>query len=227
QQLQLELANAVDNPTIRIIQIKANGKHFSTGADINWMQQSIRHSEAENITDAMCLADVLYTLYTSPKPIVTVVHGSAFGGGAGLIAASDIVIAGTSAKFCFPEAKLGIIPAIISPYVILAIGSRNAKWLFLTAEVFDASKANDIGLVHHCVPDVDLHDFAASYIQKMLVCAPGSMAACKTLVDDISGKPLSRQLLHQTATLIAKKRISREGQLGLRAFLNKETPDWN
>src|SRR3990167_7976981 len=194
QQLQLELANAVNNPTIRIIQIKANGKHFSTGADINWMQQSIRHSEAENITDAMCLADVLYTLYTSPKPIVTVVHGSAFGGGAGLIAASDIVIAGTS-----------------------------AKCLFLTAEVFDASKANDIGLVHHCVPDVDLHDFAASYIQKMLVCAPGSMAACKTLVDDISGKPLSRQLLHQTATLIAKKRISREGQLGLRAFLNKET----
>ena len=227
QILYQEIQAAIANPDVYIIQLKANGKHFSAGADIQWMQTAINYNKEENIADAMHLARVLYALYTSPKPIVTVVHGASFGGGAGIIAASDLVIAATSATFCFPEVKLGLIPALISPYVIQAIGARNAKWFFLTTEIFDAATAKAIGLVQHCVPDELLDSVAAAYIRKLTVCVPKALTACKLLIDDISNQPITDALLLHTATLIAQQRVSPEGQQGLKAFLDKDNSGWN
>lgn len=225
--LQLTLNEAISNSQVRVILLKANGRHFSAGADISWMQRMAQFSEAENLRDAVVLARVMYTLNQSPKPTIAVVQGAAFGGGAGLAAACDITVAATTARFCFSEVKLGLIPAVISPYVVKAIGERAAKWLFMTAETFDAEQAKRLQLVQHCVAEEELWSFALNYAEQMTKLAPEAVKACKTLVEQVTGKPINEELLQQTAALIAKKRVSAEGQQGLHAFLNKETPNWN
>ena len=225
--LQLTLDGAIADPQVRVIVLRANGKHFSAGADLSWMQRMANYSEEENIADAMVLARLMRTLYDCPKPTIAVVQGSAMGGGAGLVAACDIAIAATNARFCFSEVKLGIIPAVISPYVIKAIGERAAKWLFMTAEIFDAEQAKHLHLVQHCVNGDELWPFALDYAEKITKFAPEAVVDCKALVAKVSGETIDDQLCQETASLIAKKRVSREGQLGLHAFLNKETPNWN
>jgi methylglutaconyl-CoA hydratase len=150
------------------------------------------------------------TLNQSPKPTIAMIQGCAFGGGAGLAAACDIAIAATSARFCFSEVKLGLIPAVISPYVIKAIGERAANHLFMTAETFNAEKA-----------------LALNYAEQLAKQAPQAVSDCKLLVAQVAGRALSDELMQQTAALIAKKRASPEGQRGLQAFLNKETPHWS
>lgn len=224
--LQLTLDEAIINQQVRVIVLKANGRHFSAGADLNWMQRMAQFSEAENLNDAMVLARVMYTLNQSPKPTIAMVQGSAFGGGAGLVAACDIAIASTSARFCFSEVKLGLIPAVISPYVVQAIGERAAKHLFMTAETFDVQKAKELQLVQHCVADEELWSFTLNYAEQIAKLAPQAVRSCKTLVDQVAGQAIGEELMRQTAALIAKKRVSAEGQQGLHAFLNKETPNW-
>lgn len=226
-ELQSTLDQAITNPQVRAIILRANGKHFSAGADLSWMQRMAAFSEEENVQDALVLAKVMHTLHHSPKPTLAVVQGAAFGGGAGLAAACDIALAATTARFCFSEVKLGLIPAVISPYVVKAIGERAAKHLFMTAEIFDAEKARNLQLVQHCVSEEKLDDFSLDYAQGITRLAPQAVSACKTLVDQVSNKPVDQQVLEQTALLIAKKRVSAEGQLGLKAFLNKETANWN
>lgn len=225
--LQNALDKAIANPQVRVILLKANGPDFSAGADLAWMQRIAQYSEAENHRDAMVLARVMYTLNQSPIPTIAMVQGAAYGGGAGLVAACDVAIASTSARFCFSEVRLGLIPAVISPYVVKAIGERTAKYYFITAETFDAEQAKKLQLVQHCVPDEELWSFTFNYAKQLVKLAPQAISACKTLIDQVSGQTINEELIRQTAALIAKKRVSPEGQLGIQAFLNKETPNWN
>ncbi len=226
-ELQLALDNAIADPSIRVIVLNANGRHFSAGADLAWMQRMARLNETENQADAMILARVMNTLYQCPKPTLAIVQGAAYGGGAGLVAACDIAIAAHSARFCFSEVKLGLIPAVISPYVIKAIGERTATWLFMSAETIDAPRALDLHLIHHCLPEEELQAYALNYAQQLASLAPGAVCASKALVRQVSGQPIDDELQLLTANLIAKQRGSVEGQHGLKAFLNKETPTWN
>ncbi|HBI22102.1 MAG TPA: gamma-carboxygeranoyl-CoA hydratase [Legionella sp.] len=225
--LQTLLDSVIADPLVRVIVLKANGKHFSAGADVSWMQRMAQFSEAENLADAQVLARVMYTIHQCPKPTIAMVHGAAFGGGAGLVAACDIAIAAHTARFCFSEVKLGLIPAVISPYVIQAIGEKAATWLFMSAEVIEAQRACELQLVQHCVPDDELLAYTLCYAEQMAQLAPLAVRASKALVREVSGLPINKTLQHMTATLIARQRTSVEGQQGLQAFLKKETPRWN
>lgn len=224
--LQVEIDKAINNPEVRVILLKANGPHFSAGADLNWMQQMASFSEDENRQDALQLANLLLTLHQSPKPTLVRVQGSAFGGGAGLIAACDIAFASNKANFCFSEVSLGLIPAVISPYVINAIGKKAANWLFISAEMIDALQAKHLGLVQHCLDEENLDTFISNYIKKMMYLAPQAVSECKTLVGEVAKYSIDNEVNQYTASRLAKKRVSAEGQLGLKAFLNKEKPTW-
>lgn len=226
-EMQTHLNTAIADPQVRVIVLKANGKHFSAGADLSWMQAMVHFNEAENLNDAMTLANLMYTLNQSPKPTIAMVHGSAFGGGAGLVAACDIAIAATSARFCFSEVTLGLIPAVISPYVVQAIGERNAKALFMSAELFDATKALTLNLIQHCVLEKDLLEFTLNYAKQISNNAPEAVKASKKLTAYVADKQINEELICYTASLIAQKRVSPEGQHGLNAFLNKKIPNWN
>ncbi|HHF7368009.1 TPA: enoyl-CoA hydratase-related protein [Legionella bozemanae] len=222
-----QLDAAIANSNVRVIVLKANGKHFSAGADLAWMQSMAHYNEEENLKDAMVLGNLMYALNKSPKPTIAMVHGSAFGGGAGLAAACDITIASQSARFCFSEVKLGLIPAVISPYVVQAIGERSAKALFMSAEVFDAAKALSLHLVQHCVPEEGLLEFTLNYAKQISNNAPHAVRASKQLASYVVNKKINEELVYYTASLIAQKRVSAEGQQGLNAFLKKETPNWD
>lgn len=226
-ELQRILDEAEENQAIRVIVLKANGKHFSAGADLHWMQRMASFNEEENIADAMVLANVMYSLHLSSKPTIAMVNGSSFGGGAGLVAACDIGIAAENAQFCFSEVKLGLIPAVISPYVIRAIGPRMASALFMSAEVFNAKRALELNLIQHYVPLETLLSFTMEYAGRIASLAPQAVREVKTLVTEVSGHPINKTLLNKTAQFIAKKRVSPEGQKGLQAFLRKETPVWD
>lgn len=219
--LHLALNEANENPAVRVIVLKANGRHFSAGADIAWMQRMAQFNEAENLADAMILARVMSALYQSQKPTIAMVQGAAMGGGAGLVAACDIAIAANTARFCFSEVKLGLIPAVISPYVIKAIGERAATWLFMSAEPFDAKRAVELQLVQHCVAEEELSSYTLNYAQQIAQLAPLAVQDSKSLVRQVVDQPINQALQQLTATLIAKKRVSAEGQRGLQSFLNK------
>lgn len=227
EEMQKQLTVALADSTVRVLVLKANGKHFSAGADLSWMRNMTHFTEEENVADAMILGKLMYTLNKSPKPTVAMVQGAAFGGGAGLVAACDLSIAAQSARFCFSEVKLGLLPAVISPYVIQAVGERNAKALFMSAEIFDAPKALSLNLIQHCIPDEDLLEFTQNYATQISTNAPNAVIEAKALVNYVANKAIDEQMLEYTAALIAKKRVSLEGQQGLKAFLQKETPDWN
>lgn len=229
-QLLVALKNALDKAVhdnkAAIILLKANGAHFSAGADLEWMRRVSQLSETENKKDALLLARVMHSLNKCPKPTLAVVQGAAFGGGAGLVAACDIAIAATTARFCFSEVKLGLIPAVISPYVIEAIGERAAKWLFMSAETIDAKRAKQLQLVQHTVAPEKLLAFSLNYVDKLATLAPGAMRACKNLVKQVVRQEINEKLVRKTAALIAKQRVSIEGQQGLSAFLAKKKPHW-
>ncbi|PWY56420.1 gamma-carboxygeranoyl-CoA hydratase [Legionella qingyii] len=226
-EMQRQLNAAIADSNVRVIILKANGKHFSAGADLGWMQNMARYTEEENLKDAMVLGNLMYTLNKSPKPTLAMVHGSAFGGGAGLAAACDITIASQSARFCFSEVKLGLIPAVISPYVVQAIGERSAKSLFMSAEIFDAAKALSLHLVQHCVAEEHLLEFTLNYAKQISNNAPEAVKASKQLASYVANKTINEELVYYTASLIAQKRVSTEGQQGLNAFLKKEKPNWS
>lgn len=224
--LQNALDEAITHPEVRVILLKAQGKHFSAGADLAWMQRMAQYSEEENHADARVLARVMRTLYECPKPTIAAVQGAAYGGGAGLVAACDIAIAASTARFCFSEVKLGLIPAVISPYVVKALGERITQWLFMSAEIIDSEQAKQLQLVQYCVTEDNLHLFAYQVAHNITQHAPEAVRDCKTLVRHVTMQPIDDALMEKTATLIAKKRISREGQQGLQAFLKKEVPNW-
>ncbi len=222
RQLNKAIDEAIARTDVRVIVLKANGKHFSAGADLAWMQRMALYSEEENFSDACELAMLMHRLYHSPKPSIAMIQGAAFGGGAGLAAACDIAIAADNAIFCFSEVKLGLIPAVISPYVVKAIGERAARALFITAETFNAERAYQLGLVQHCVDLASLESFTEKHVEAIINNAPIAVCDAKKLVDTVAHRQINQKLIEETAMLIAKKRVSEEGQTCLQAFLNKK-----
>lgn len=222
QELGAAIQEAEANPKIRVIVLNANGKHFSAGADLQWMQRMVHFSETENKQDAKILAETLYTLYHCTKPTIAMVQGSAYGGGAGLVAACDIAIAAEEAIFCFSEVKLGLIPAVISPYVVQAVGARVATSLFMSAEAIDAPRAKALHLIHHCVEREVLQSTTESLANAIAQWPPQAVMDAKSLVRTVADQPIDRTLQDLTASLIAKKRVSEEAQQAIQTFLNKK-----
>ena len=225
--LTAELRRLEQLPQARVIVLAANGKSFSAGADLNWMQRMAKYSQEENLRDAMALAGLMRTLDGVKKPTVARVQGAAFGGGVGLVACCDIAIASTQAAFSLSEVRLGLIPSVISPYVIAAIGEREARRYFLTAERFDAMEARRIGLVHDVVDSGALDESVEKMAGQLLKGGPQALAAAKKLIADVSRRPMDDALSAETARRIAAIRVESEGQEGLAAFLEKRRPDWN
>ena len=216
---------AASNSAVRAVVLSGRGKTFCAGADLAWMSKAIAYTREENRRDAEDLARMLETLDTLPVPLIGRVHGAALGGGAGLVAVCDIAIAASNATFGFTETKLGIIPAVISPYVLQKIGPSAARELFVTAARFNAKRARRIGLVHKIVPESALDGAIEDCLQEILTSAPGAIAAAKALIKEVDGRP-SADVIGLTTTRIAEQRVSAEGQEGMRAFLQKRKPTW-
>ena len=224
------LRELVSDDSVRIIVLSGAGESFSAGADLNWMRRMAQASEDENHRDSLELAALMRALNYLPKPVIARVNGSAFGGGVGLIACCDVAIASRTAKLGLTEARLGLVPAVISPYVIEAIGANHARRLFQTAEVLDADAARDIGLLHHVVDADDLDTAVERQIDLLLAAGPQAVAAAKALVFAVIGgrnENTQKQIDEATARLIARLRVSPEGQEGITAFLEKRQPSWN
>ncbi len=225
--LTSELRRLDASPEVRVLVLGASGKSFSSGADLNWMRRMAGYTRDENYRDAMALAELMRTLDGVQKPTVARVQGAAFGGGVGLVACCDIAIASTAASFSLSEVRLGLIPSVISPYVIAAIGERQARRYFLTAERFDALEARRIGLVHDVVEGDKLDDAVASVVGHLRQGGPQALAAAKRLVADVSRRPMDDALSAETARRIAAIRVEPEGQEGLSAFFEKRKPHWH
>jgi methylglutaconyl-CoA hydratase len=222
---QLKAADAL--PQARVVILSATGKSFSAGADLNWMKRMASYTEAENTTDAMALAHLMQTLQSMSKPTIARVQGAAYGGGVGLIACCDIAVGTHDAAFSLSEVRLGLIPAVISPYVIAAIGQRAARRYFLTGERFDAAEAYRLGLLSELMQSEDEMDEAIEQIvAAILASGPHAISEAKMLIDAVANQPISTALIADTASRIARVRISAEGQEGLRAFLEKRKPNW-
>lgn len=225
-QLILALEKIEKEPNIRAVILAANGKSFCAGADIHWMQRMSNYSRQQNLQDAHSLARLMQTLNNLSKPTIALVQGPAYGGGVGLVACCDIAIGTPNVTFCLSEVKIGLVPAVISPYVIKAIGERAARRYFLTAEKFAAQEAYRLGLLHVVVDPNDLHATGEQLAQVLLTNSPQAILAAKQLIAKVTDRPIDNNLLDLTAETIADIRISEEGQEGLKAFLEKRRPNW-
>ena len=224
-ELSAVLGGFASDERVRAVVLGAQGRSFSAGADLNWMQRMAGYSERENLDDALSLAALMRRLYELPKPTLALVQGSTYGGGVGLVACCDIAIAAETANFCFSEVRLGLIPAAIGPYVIAAMGERAVRRYFLTAETFSAREAMRFGLVHDVVPDEALRDIGRRVIKALLRGGPNAQVAAKDLILTIAGRSLD-DLSEETAKRIARLRVSEEGREGIAAFLEKRKPGW-
>jgi methylglutaconyl-CoA hydratase len=211
---------------VRIVMIAGAGPSFSAGGDIGWMKRMANESFEANYSDAVALAELMHTLDRLSKPTVALVHGAAYGGGVGLVACCDVAIAVDTATFCLSEVKIGVIPAVIGPFIIRAIGARQARRYFTSAEMIVAERAREIGLVHEVVLPQDLATARDNLIDAFLACAPGAQSEAKALVSFCDGRPVDDELLQETARRIAVRRASSEGREGLSAFLAKRAPEW-
>ena len=218
-------AESVTTNTARAAVLSGAGKVFSAGADLAWMSKMVGYSCEENVRDAKAMAGMFEALDRLPIPLVGRIHGAALGGGAGLAAVCDIVVAAEDAVFAFTEVKLGIIPAVISPYVVPKIGQSAARELFLTGARFSAARAREIGLVHAVADAADLDRVVAKYVNDFLTSGPEAVAAAKRLIAEVATRD-RRSAVDYSAEAIAERRVSKEGQDGMRSFLEKRPPDW-
>lgn len=218
---------AVDaNPAVRVIVLAASGKSFSAGADLNWMKRMAAYTEADNLRDALHLAELMRTIDHARKPTIARVQGAAFGGGVGLVACCDMAVATREAMFSLSEVRLGLIPAVISPYVVQAIGARACRRYFLTAERFSAEDAQRLGLVTAIVDADDLDFRIATLAEQLFKGGPQAIAAAKDLIRAVAGRSIEAPLLEDTANRIARTRAGTEGKEGIAAFLEKRAPSW-
>jgi methylglutaconyl-CoA hydratase len=224
-ELQRWAEAAATDATLRVVVLGGAGKVFSAGADATWMAAMAGYSREQNEADARRTTAMLRAVNTLPIGVIGRIQGAALGGGAGLAAICDIVVADEQAIFGFTESKLGIVPAMISPFVLAKIGVSAARELFLTGMRFDARRARDIGLVHAVVPAADLDATVQRYVAELLSAAPSAVATAKALIPRVIGR-LPEDVAELTATTIAAQRASAEGQDGLRAFLEKRSPGW-
>jgi methylglutaconyl-CoA hydratase len=221
---ELERLGADDG--VRVVVLTGAGRSFSAGADLNWMRRTASYGEAENLADARALAKLMQTLHELPKPTIARVHGAALGGGTGLVACCDIVVASAQATFGTTEVRLGLIPAVIGPYVLAAIGPRQARRLMLTGERISAAEAVRLGLVHEVLPSEQLDAAIERIAGELLKSGPAALAAAKRLIRDLGGRPIDLPLIDDTAKRIASLRATSEAREGVGAFLEKRSPAW-
>jgi methylglutaconyl-CoA hydratase len=211
---------------VRVVVLAGSGPAFCAGADLNWMKRMAGYSYDENLADAQALAQMLATLDRLPKPTIARVHGAAFAGGTGLVAACDIAVGTPEAKFCLSEAKLGLSPATISPYVLRAMGERQARRYFLSAEVFGAEEAFRIGMLSALVPATELDATIEALVKNLLAGGPQAHARIKELIQAVASRAVDDALVADTARRIAEIRVSPEGKEGIASFLEKRKPSW-
>lgn len=216
-----------DDDDVHMVMLRGEGKSFCAGADLDWMKTAASYSEAQNHADAQRLSEMLHHVNTCPKPVIALVQGAALGGGAGLVACADIVLAVRDARFGFSEVRLGLTPATISPYVLAKIGESAARRYFLTAERFGAEVAREIGLVHETVgSENDLNGAADRVVDQLLAGAPKAQSAAKDLIFTVKNRTIDTALRDETAARIAARRTSREAREGMAAFFEKRKPSW-
>jgi len=225
-ELRKAFAEVEKDKNIRVMVLAGNGPAFCAGADLNWMKRMAGYGYAENLADAQALAGMLAALDRLPKPTIARVHGPVFAGGTGLVAACDIAVGTPEAKFCLSEAKLGLSPATISPYVMRAMGERTARRYFLTAEVFDAQEALRVGMLSVLVPANALDSTVDELVKHLLAGGPEAHAKIKALIRDVAGRRPDDALAADTAQRIAEIRGSPEGKEGIAAFLEKRKASW-
>ena len=212
---------AEDEDIVAVV-VSVRGRSFSSGADIGWMRRAAEYTEEENLEDARLLAGMLYGLYSLPQPTIAKIQGSAYGGGVGLIAACDVAISVRSAQFSFSEVNLGLIPVVISPYVLAAMGPRNTKRFFLSAERFDAEEAMRCGLINHVRDDAgELQATCDRYVRAFIQAGPGALSEAKQLISHVATHPINEALIEDTVQRIAKRRTTDEAKQRLAAFLEK------
>ena len=227
KELGAVFATVGDDPQLRAIVLGGRGKAFCAGADLGWMREMADYTWERNRADAQALADMLWLVHQCPIPVVGRVHADCYAGGVGLAAVCDVLVASENANFCLSEAKLGLLPGTISPYVIRAMGEQAARRYFLTAERFSAAQAHAMGFVHEVCADADALDVKVGEIVAALVAnGPMAVRACKSLVHDMTGQPITVALREETARRIADIRASDEGREGVQSFLNKRQPAW-
>ena len=229
-QMIRELLQALDvvqaDRSIRFLLLRGRGRHFSAGADLAWMQQSATLDYNANLNDARELAELMYSLHRLKIPTLAVVQGAAFGGALGLISCCDMAIGASDAQFCLSEVRIGLAPAVISPFVVQAIGERAARRYALTAERFGGQRAREIGLLSESYPSAELEQQVEQWIDNLLLNSPAAMRASKDLLREVGNGALTPALRRYTENAIARIRVSPEGQEGLRAFLQKRPPNW-
>jgi methylglutaconyl-CoA hydratase len=225
-----ELTEAVrqasEDASVRALVIHGTGASFCAGADLDWMKRVAGYGHAENLADAKALAAMLSTIANCPKPTVAGVNGNAFGGGVGLIACCDVAIGASDASFAFSEAKLGLVPATIAPYVVAAIGARHAQRYFVSGERFTAAEAYRLGLRHDIAPPVELEARVNEVLGALLLAGPQAQREAKLLVRAVADRAIDAALIADTAERIARLRASEEGREGVAAFLGKRSPSW-
>lgn len=214
------------DPQLRVVLLAAHGKAFCAGADLNWMRAMAGYSWDQNRADAQKLADMLWTLDQCPVPIVARIQGDCYAGGMGLACVSDVLVANDNVTFCLSEARLGLLPATISPYVIRAMGPQQSRRYMVTAERFSATQAHAMGMVHELVGPDALDAKVAEIVNTLVANGPAAVRACKKLVQDVAGREIDAGLRDETARRIADIRASDEGREGIASFLNKRAPNW-
>jgi methylglutaconyl-CoA hydratase len=225
-ELSAAFAAFADDAALRAVVLGGHGKAFCAGADLAWMRAMADFDWARNRADAQALADMLWTVQNCPVPVVGRIHGDCYAGGVGLAAVCDVLVAAEGVQFCLSEARLGLLPATIGPYVVRALGERAARRWFTTAERFDAATAHALGFVHELVPAERLDERIGEIVGAIVGNGPAAVRACKRLVLDLAGRELTPELRADTARRIADVRASPEGREGVQAFLNKREPAW-
>ena len=212
--------------SVRAIVLGGHGKAFCAGGDLNWMRAMADYSWEQNRVDAQALADMLWTIYQCPQPVIGRLHGDCYAGGVGLAAVCDVLVAAEGMHFCLSEAKVGLLPATIGPYVVRALGEQASRRYFVTAERFSAAQAQAMGFVHACVAPEALDARVDEIVAALVANGPAAVKACKRLVQDLGGQPITPALREDTARRIADIRASDEGKEGVQSFLNKRKPNW-
>jgi methylglutaconyl-CoA hydratase len=220
------LADLAKNNDVRVLVVSAEGSAFCAGADFHWMGKMVEADFGENLADSLKLADMLAALYRFPRPTIARVQGSAFGGGVGVAACCDIVVAAQTALFSFSEVKIGLVPACISPFVIRRIGEGRTREYFLTGERVTAQRAYEIGYANKVVPEAELDEAVKGYVQQFLAAGPEALGVCKRMLEDVPTLSLA-EARDYTARVIANLRVSEEGLEGMKAFLERRKPAWH
>jgi methylglutaconyl-CoA hydratase len=225
-ELTAAFAGFAADASLRVVVLGGHGKAFCAGADLSWMRAMADYDWDQNRADAQALADMLFAIWSCPVPVIGRVHGDCYAGGVGLAAACDVLVAAEGVNFCLSEAKLGLLPGTIAPYVVRALGEQASRRYFTTAERFDAARAHALGFVHEVVPPDALDAKVDELVAALAANGPAAVRACKRLVQDVADRPIDDALRGETARRIADIRASAEGKEGVQAFLNKRDPSW-